>query len=262
LPACRQALGDVTSQTRSAINNLVVIAFVITPFSVLVPWLLLSRVTPKFIEVFEAMLDGESISPVFYIVRAIQPWATAGLLILITIWWLMALCYVGGPRLTTWFQAAGPRVFDRLQLIVPWQRKRLLRDFSCLLAVLLDSGLNEADALELAARSTANAIFAARARKAVNALREGERLTEAARLLERSGEFQWRLSNAIHDQGGFLTALRGWQESLDARAFQEEQGATQLATTALVLLNGLLIGAVMFAVFGALITLFEQGVLW
>jgi hypothetical protein len=90
----------------------------------------------------------------------------------------------------------------------------------------------------------------------------GGRLTDAVALLDQSGEFHWRLTNAVHGRGGFATALAGWHEALDARANQQEQAASQLFTTALVLLNGVLIGLVLFTVFGALVAIIQGGLLW
>jgi hypothetical protein len=63
-------------------------------------------------------------------------------------------------------------------------------------------------------------------------------------------------------RGGFLSALAGWQEALDARAFAEEQTAAQLATTGLVLLNGLLVALLAVGVFGLLINILWAGILW
>ena len=60
----------------------------------------------------------------------------------------------------------------------------------------------------------------------------------------------------------FLTALSGWLESLDAKAFQQEQAAAHVITTALVLVNGLFVGLLTAGTFQALISVIETGVLW
>jgi type II secretory pathway component PulF len=262
LPACVQTISDATSQTRSAINYLVVLAFVITPISAFVPWFLLQLVVPRFREVLAGMLPDEPLPPLLNFIVMAQPWITAGLVLLIAALWLGALLYVGGPRLSAWLQAGGPRLIDRLELIIPWQCKRLQRDFSSLLAVLLDSGLAEAHALVLAAQSTTNDVFTRRARKAAAHLESGSKLTEAVSLLDESGEFHWRFTNAVHGRCGFVSALTGWHEALDAKANQQEQAASQLFTTALVLLNGFLIGLVMLTIFGALVAIIDGGLLW
>jgi hypothetical protein len=70
------------------------------------------------------------------------------------------------------------------------------------------------------------------------------------------------LTNAFHGGGGFLKALAGWHESLDAKAFQEEQAAAHGITTALVLWSGLYIGAIVVAVFGVLVSFTSAAVLW
>ena len=107
-----------------------------------------------------------------------------------------------------------------------------------MLAVLLDAEVPEAEAVTLAAQSTANLAIIGRARKVLALLQEGVKLPEALGALDSSQELQWRLSNALRRGSGFVRALTGWHEALDAKAFQLEQAAAQLTTTALVLING------------------------
>jgi hypothetical protein len=158
----------------------------------------------------------------------------------------------GGPRFASWLQA-GVRPLrdwgDRFFLRVPWRRKRLQRDFSAMLALLLDAGAPEKKALSLAAFSTANGVFIRRAEKAAEQLRQGARLTDAVQLLDDTGEFRWRLLNGAHGSRGFFSALEGWQASLDARAFQLEQAAAQTLSTGLVLLNAATVALVAAAVY-------------
>ena len=51
-------------------------------------------------------------------------------------------------------------------------------------------------------------------------------------------------------------------ESLDAKAFQLEQTAAQITTSALVRLNGISVAAVVIGLFLPLIALLEQATLW
>jgi type II secretory pathway component PulF len=113
-----------------------------------------------------------------------------------------------------------------------------------------------------AATSTANQIFLHRSEAVIDRLRAGVPLTEAVQALDESGEFRWRLANAAHVHGGFMAALAGWHDALDAKAYQQEQAASQLITTALVVVNGVIVGMICVGVFQALIFM-EQGVaLW
>jgi hypothetical protein len=67
-----------------------------------------------------------------------------------------------------------------------------------------------------------------------------------------------RFGNAAQSRNGFTAALRGWLEALDARAFQEEQSASQFLTGGLVLLQGLMIGLLAFGFFHLLVSLIEE----
>ena len=80
--------------------------------------------------------------------------------------------------------------------------------------------------------------------------------------MDDSGELRWRLANALHSSRGFLRALTGWHEALDAKAFQQEQAVAQLTTTGLVLFNGVMVAGIVIAVFLALIQLLNEAVLW
>jgi type II secretory pathway component PulF len=178
----------------------------------------------------------------------------AALLLLI---WSVELIYIGGPRVRVWFP-----ILEKLDYRLPWRRRRMQRDFSNMLAVLVDAGVPEAAALMLAADCSANSVFRRRAAQAVEALRQGMKLPDAVQRLDDHGEFRWRLRNALGAPGGFLRALAGWHESLDARAFQQEQAAAHVITTSLVLWSGLFVGAIIVSVFTFLVSFINMGVLW
>ena len=144
---------------------------------------------------------------------------------------------------------------DRLLFALPWRRRRLQRDFCATLSLLLDSGTPEGAAVALAAEATASHVFIGRARRALADLAAGKPLQEALRRFDSAGEFSWRLANATAHPEGFLPALSGWMEALEAKAFQQEQTASQLITTGLVLCNGVVVGLMAAGIFTVLISL-------
>jgi hypothetical protein len=80
--------------------------------------------------------------------------------------------------------------------------------------------------------------------------------------MDDSGEFRWRLTHALRAGGGFFQAITGWNEALDAKAFQQEQATAHVVTTSLVVLNGILVGFIVVSVFGVLISIINAGMLW
>jgi type II secretory pathway component PulF len=144
---------------------------------------------------------------------------------------------------------------DRLLYALPWRRRRLQRDFCATLSLLLDAETPEPAAITLAAEATANHVFVQAARRALEDLAAGKKLQVALQRFDQAGEFSWRLANAAAQHGGFLPALSGWMEALDAKAFQQEQTASQLITTGLVLCNGMVAGLIAAGIFSALISL-------
>jgi len=261
IPVCRQTLRDGVSQVRGALNYLLLFALVLTPASLIVPVVLRVKVLPKFMEVFRDLLAGHSLPALTRFVFGVNgPMFLIQVILLVTTWCLL-IGYIGGPRWRKRFNAITAGFPDRLEVLFPWRRKRLQRDFSATLAILLDAGLPEAEAVTLASESTANQVLKRRAQKVVDRLKQGAKLTDALREADDSPELQWRFANAAR-RGGFLRALSGWHEALDNKAFQLEQAAAQVTTTALVLINGLVIGLFIAGMFVALIHLLNQAVLW
>jgi type II secretory pathway component PulF len=261
LPACRQLTRDAISQTRSGVHYLCVVVFIVTPVVMLILASVITVVVPKFREVFAGMT--ETTWPLFDALVASRNVILAGESCVIAGTLLAVFFYVGGPRAVGWTQRATTiPLADWFAWHVPWKRKRMQRDFAMMLSILLDSGVPEPDAVKLAADCTANKVFARRAGRVVGQLAVGVKLTEAVAALDDAGEFRWRLTNARPARGGFLAALTGWCEALDAKAFQQEQAAAQLATSGLVLFNGAIVAFIAIACFGALVQIVKEGVLW
>lgn len=264
LPACRLQLRDGLSHVRAALNYLIVLTFVTTPFMITVPLILRVKVLPTFEAVFEGMTQG-AVMPAF--TRFVLGGSGVAMVIevaaLIFVW-LLTLAYLGGPRLRSWIEMTLPGGgfwLDRFHYALPWRRKRLERDFSAMLSLLLEAAVPEPEAVQLAAESTGNDVFIRRAASAVARLKEGVKLSEAIRLVDNSGELHWRLANALRG-AGFVKALASWHEALDAKAFQLEQAAAQVATTCLVLLNGVIVGGFVIGLFMMIIRIVNEATLW
>jgi type II secretory pathway component PulF len=254
LPACRQLLGDSISHTRSAINYLIILTFVITPMSIWVMWAMNIFVLPKIHEIqttYIAAAERQFLSNILF--QHGFALALLQFLALLAIW-CGAFIYAAGPRTSRWFP-----FLESIHMLMPWRRKRLQRDFSAMLAILLDSGVPEADAVALAAECTANNIFERRAARTVEALKRGVALPQAIQLMDDSGEFGWRLTNAMRQRAAFCQALHGWHAWLDAKAFQQEQAAAHTITSGLVLWTGAIVAIVVISVFSVLISITNTG---
>jgi general secretion pathway protein F len=260
LPACRQRLQDHVAAVWSAHHYLMLFALVVSPAWVATFTMLFVFVLPRFFAIAE---DTGTAPP--GLMRALGDHHTlliTAQVVLLCGFYAAVLSYLGGPRFAGWLNRFFPGLPDRLAWVLPWKRKRLQRDFSSVLAVLLDAGLPEARALSLAGESTANEVMRRRARTAVADLQQGAGLAVAVRRLDDAGEFRWRLENAAQGSTRFRTALEGWHEVLSAKAFQLEQTAAQLVTTGLVLVNGLFVAALALGVFGLLLNMIQGGLLW
>jgi type IV pilus assembly protein PilC len=253
LPACREVLRVAPDTVRSTMHYMMAILLLFAPVACFIICLLSVMVIPKFKEV--AAGSSAPLWPLTQFVFENTFWLVAFEVVVFLALLSVAAIYIGGPGLVRWFQFRSVPIVDWITWRVPWKQKKLQRTFSAMLAVLLDGGVPEAEAVRLAGDSTANEICRRRARLVIAALKRGIKLDDAVRAFDASGEFHWRLTNATHAHGGFLSALRGWHESLDAKAFQQEEAATHAVASGLVIMNGVLVGLIATAMFGILIAM-------
>ena len=253
LPACREVLRVAPDTVRSTMHYMMAILLLFAPVACWIICVLSVLVIPKFKEV-----AAGSSAPLWPLTRFVFEntfWLVAFEIVIFLALLSAAVIYIGGPGLVRWFQFRSVPIVDWITWRVPWKQKKLQRTFSAMLAVLLDGGVPEAEAVRLAGDSTANEICRRRARRVIAALEKGIKLDDAVRVFDDSGEFHWRLTNATHAHGGFLNALRGWHESLDAKAFQQEEAATHAVASGLVIMNGVVVGLIATAMFGILIAM-------
>jgi len=258
LPACHNLLSDGVSQVRGALNYLVLMAFVITPMTIAIPIVLRIRVMPSYRQIFQGMYENYQLPPVTRLMFASDWIMTLIQLVILFSLWGALLFYAGGPRIRERFSA----FLGKHEWISPWNWRRLQRDFSAMLAVLLNSGVPEVEAVRIAGESTADRAMRSRADEVCRTLEKGTPLPEALRAMDKSGELPWRITNALRHGKGFPQALTGWHEALDAKAFQLEQSAAQVTTSALVLVNGVIVAFIVIGVFAALIRLINEAALW
>lgn len=260
LPACRSLLGDAVSRTRSAVNYLPILWLFLIPAQVLLLAYLQIWIWPKLVQI---TMDMEIDLPGFssFVLRN-GAWFSVVLAALVAVFWGALLLYAGGPNTLSRLGPAAQAWRDRAIWCLPWRRHRLHRDFTTVLALLLDLGIPEHQAIGLAAESTVNSVLIQRAKAAIANLRKGIKLPEALAILDDTRQFRWRLANASYRASGFWDALAGWREALDAKAYQQEQSAAQILTTAFVLLNGVVVAITASAVFLVLTSIIEGGLLW
>jgi type IV pilus assembly protein PilC len=258
LPACREVLRIAPDTVRSTTHYMVAILLIFAPVAIWLICMLSMFVIPKFKDVAAGM--GVQLWPITLFVFALNDsFILVGFEALLFLALLtVAAIYIGGPGLVRWFQFRSVPVVDWITWRIPWKQKKLQRTFSAMLAVLLDGGVPEAEAVRLAGDSTANEICRRRARRVIAALEKGVKLDDAVRAFDDTGEFHWRLTNATHAHGGFLNALRGWHEALDAKAFQQEEAATHVLTSGLVIMNGLVVALIAISMFGIFVALLNR----
>lgn len=280
LPSCRAHLRDAVPRVQKAQHYLVALVMAVLPAQLLLYWMVRVVVIPKFKEIFHDMLGYDAIGRV--------PLASMDAIAFLDVAWpaFMGLVglpmfvglvlYILGPRPAYWIEWLAPifgppvaRQLDRLatladrgMLILPWQRRRVERDFSAMLALLLDAGVTEEKAVLMAGESVANRAFLARARRVTEELKRGVKLTEALQFMDDAGELRWRMANAARSTGRFRESLAGWLDTLDAKAFGQEQAVAHVVTSACVLINGCLLGLFTVSIFQCLIQIIDVAAAW
>ena len=275
LPSCRAHLRDALPRVQKAQNYLVALVLVILPVQLLLYWMVRVVVFPKFKEIFNDML-GEVPATSWAIVELLDTaWPTFLVLVALPMFIGLVL-YILGPRPAYWIEWLAPKfgppiarrldwlatLADRGMLILPWQRRRVERDFSSMLALLLDAGMPEEKAVLMAGESVANRAFLARARRVVEQLQRGVKLPDALQFMDDAGELRWRMTNAARASGHFRESLAGWLDTLDAKAFGQEQAVAHVLTSACVLFNGCLLGLFTVSIFQCFIQLIDVAGTW
>ena len=165
---------------RTTMHYMMAILLLFAPVACFVICLLSVLVIPKFKEV--AAGYGGTIWPLTRFVFNNTFWLVAFEVVVFLALLSVAAIYIGGPGLVRWFQFRSLPVVDWITWRVPWKQKKLQRTFSAMLAVLLDGGVPEAEAVRLAGDSTANEICRRRARRIMAALEQGIKLDDAVRV--------------------------------------------------------------------------------
>ena len=255
LPACREVLRIAPDTARTTAHYMMAILLLFAPIAIYMITFMMVFVVPRLKEVTAGM--AIRVPPIsmllLHLPRQLIWLEMFVFLFLISI----AAVYIGGPGFVRWFQFRSVPVVDWITWRLPWKQKKLTRTFSAMLAVLLDNGVPEAEAVRLAGDCTANEICRRKAQRVITALGQGEKLDEAVRWFDDTGEFRWRLKNGGHATGGFLQALRGWHEALEAKAFQQEETTTHVVTSGLVILNGAVVALIAIGMFGMLIAILK-----
>lgn len=260
LPAARRLLDESSRAQREAVGDVSFMAAATTMVLLGISFLLSANVFPKFEQLFK---DSEI--PLPALATAFMAHRDAWFVSLVA--WLgfiaAASClYLGGPQTATWLDNRSPWLVRWITNRFPWQRRRMQRDYSLLLALLLDAGVPEETAVSTAASLSGNAFWRPRADRVVADLREGVWLPEAVRHLDDTGEMQWRAQFSRAQLKPLLPALAGWHESLEAQAFRLERMACDGTNMIFILGCGAGVGLVCVVMFNLLISLMEGVTLW
>jgi type II secretory pathway component PulF len=253
LPACREILRAPPDTVRTTMHYMVAILLMFAPIACALITLLSVFVIPRFRDVANGA--GVSLWPVSRFVFDHPLWFIRFEMVIFLGLLSVVAVYIGGPGFVRIFCCRFFPFVDYISWHLPWKQKKLQRTFSAMLAVLLDGGVPEAEAVRLAGECTANEFCRRRTVRILAALQQGVKLDDAVRAFDDSGEFHWRLANATHARGGFLNALRGWHDSLDAKAFQQQEAMVHTVTSGIVILNGVVVALFAIACFGVLVAI-------
>lgn len=259
LPACRYQLEAAADQSRKARNYLALSLMIFFPAWAAAVWLIATFILPRFELIAREMIGDYQLSWAMRNVRDLIPFiCVPGLLL-----GAAAAASVAGQRMRLWFLNWLPAGFvDGLLNLFPWNHRRVRRDFSLTLALLLDHGVPEDQAVLHAGAATGNHRFRQLAERVANDLRAGARLPDALARLDNARELQWRWQVAARSLAPFARALDGWHEALNAQAVKAEISTANLVTSTLIVLNGVLVGLVVVGIFQFFVTIIEETALW
>src|ERR1039457_4278460 len=145
LPACREVLRVAPDTVRTTMHYMVAILLLFAPVACWLIILLSVFVIPEF----KALAAGMNyqVWPLTVFVFEHTSWLVEFEMAIFALLMFVAVIYIGGPGFVRWFQFRSVPVVDWVAWHIPWKRKKLLRAFSAMLAVLLDGGVPEAVAV-------------------------------------------------------------------------------------------------------------------
>jgi len=256
LPAARRAIDETIDPDRGGLAAVMVGLALPSLAGANLIFFLSFTILPKFRTLFSEMsAQARPLPALTEVVFDHAQSASLALSILVPVLVAVLFGRTAGSRL-------GMVGLDALRLILPWNRLRARRDFSGLLALQLDAGVREEDAVRTAADATGNSRIRRRAKRATTALAQGVSLPDAIAHVDDSPGFIWRLRNALARPGSLSLALHHWILDLDDRARRNELFAGQCVATVLILTNSAVIGAFIAAIFLALLHILEGALLW
>lgn len=260
LPAARRLLDEMSRTQRESVGDMSFMAIATSVVLLGISFLLFTVVFPKFAELFP---DYDT--PLPALALAFMSHRDAWFIGLGA--WLAFIAsasslYLSGPQSAAWVDHRFPWLTRWLTNRLPWKRRRMQRDYSLLLALLLDAKVPEEIAVTTAASLSGNSFWQPRTDRVVADLRAGIWLPEAVRHLDEDGEMPWRTQIARAQLKPLLPALAGWHESLEAQAFRLERIACDTTNVIFILGCGAGVGLVCVTVFLLLIGLMEGVMLW
>jgi len=256
-PLCKRKLIDVRSQMQARQGFLSPSAVLLPLPLIFISFLLMRVILPKFQALALDMGVPAPAQFAWLLNDSLPLFLLMMLLALLPV--LALLLHVAGPRLFGWFSKGGVPFGDYLEWLLPWHKLRVQRDFVSLLGLLLDAGVNEKEAVEMAAKGTANSCCMKAAQSVTQDLGKGIGLTEALAKIDDHGEFKWRFEQAAQGGAQFETALNGWCDALTGRADQWQQTVTHVFNVTILLVNALLVGMIAFGLFGFLLQVIDIG---
>jgi hypothetical protein len=259
LPAARRAVEEPDTPATNV--GLVGQLIYLVPSLVFSAWMsvfLAHVILPKFRQIIADILEGDGAIRMPAAVEWVFDHSLGFSLFLFLLVGLLAVGLFG--------RTAGPRLrlllLDRIRLRLPWHRLRAQRDFASMLAVQLDAGTPEIEAVRNAAAATGNAHIRDRAESVAGLLVAGTPLPEAIHPIDSHSAFTWRLRNGLQRPGAVTASIAGWIDTLHERARRMEVAAAQTFGIGLLVLNAAAVSCVVITLFSCLILITEKALLW
>jgi type IV pilus assembly protein PilC len=248
------------SKAQGAFHYVVALTLCLLPLFFLSPIFIKIFVIPKLIAISADM--ETSFPPQLQTIVSLFPWSIALQAGLVTLAFLFGFFYLEAHRRILWLDRWFGSFADRLNMSIPWKRKRSIRSFSTILCLLLDAKVHETQALEMAGEFSGNRVLKRSGRRMAERIRAGNPLPEALESLSTRSDFKWRFSVAARTQEGFAASLAGWHEALEAEAFRSEQGTAQILSSLMIICLGAIVFVIVSSVFLLLNHILERAVLW
>ncbi len=220
-------------------------------------------ILPRFNSIMSATMGGDdpmihlsAFSTEFLRLASAYGHATFVPPVLVSVLACIIILYAGRGIFHRSFEPFSRFIEGHADRIIPYRRQLAEKDFAMNLCALLDAGIPESEAVDLACQSVSRPHWNQKRREAQSLMAGGSALPEVLDSVLEDPSLKWRFRNLLHSVSPRNPGLHGrllpWAEMVSRKAAAAASMALDILLMGFIFLYGFIIAAMAFAIFDML----------